>query len=317
MTRSKKTQAFGSEAQARIGHGEQGRTMDKVIVIVGQTASGKSDLAVMFAKKWGGEVISADSRQVYKGLDIGTNKITKKEMRGVPHHLLDIASPKKRFTVLEFKNLADKKIKNILSRGKIPVLCGGTGFYIDAVTRGIIMPAVPPNQRLRKSLEGKTAAELFSVLKKLDARRAKIIDKNNRVRLIRAIEIARALGKVPKITETPPPYKFIKIGLYLPNTELKQKLHKRTLRMFRQGLLPEIKKLKKAGITEKRLKELGFEYFHPIPDKVTGDNFKYAKRQMTWFKRDKEIRWFTPKKREEIFSFLQNAIHRGESTRKR
>src|SRR3990167_5664287 len=104
--------------------------MDKVIVIVGQTASGKSDLAVMIAKKWGGEVISADSRQVYKGLDIGANKITKQEMRGVPHYLLDVASPKKRFAVSEFKDLAEVKIKEILERGKIPVICGGTGFYI-------------------------------------------------------------------------------------------------------------------------------------------------------------------------------------------
>ena len=291
--------------------------MDKVIVIVGQTASGKSDLAVMIAKKWGGEVISADSRQVYKGLDIGANKITKQEMRGVPHYLLDVASPKKRFAVSEFKDLAEVKIKEILERGKIPVICGGTGFYIDAVTRGVILPEVPPNTKIRKQLETKTAAELFRMLKKLDTKRAGSIDKNNRVRLIRAIEIAKALGKVPKIKEVPPPYEFIKVGLYLPDAELKQKLHKRTLRMFRQGLLLEIKKLKKSGITEKRLKELGFEYFHPVPDKVTGDNFKYSKRQMTWFKRDKEIKWFTPKDRQKIFSFLESAIRREEQTRRR
>lgn len=291
--------------------------MKKVIVILGQTASGKSDLAVMAAKKWNCEIISADSRQVYKGLNIGANKITAKEMRGVPHHLLDVADPKKRFTVSQFKDLAETKIQEIMSRGKVPIICGGTGFYIDAITRGIILPEVPPDKKLRKTLEKKTAPELFKILKKLDSKRAQAVDPHNKPRLVRAIEIARALGKVPKIKEAPPQYKFIKIGLYLPSAELRTKLHKRTLRMFRQGLLAEIKKLKKNGITEKRLKELGFEYFHPMPEKVTADNFKYAKRQMTWFKRDKEIKWFTMKDRRQIFSFLESAMRRGEAKKPR
>jgi tRNA dimethylallyltransferase len=291
--------------------------MTKVIVILGQTASGKSDLAVMAARKFGGEVISADSRQIYKGLNIGTNKITRKEMRGVSHHLLDIASPKRRFSVSRFKNLAEKEMKNIVARGKIPIICGGTGFYIDAIVRGLVLPEVPPDRALRKVMERKDAEDLFKILKKLDARRAANIDRHNRARLIRAIEIAQAFGKVPKLKETPPPFEFIKLGLRLPDADLKLKLRKRTQRMFRQGLLLEIKKLKKAGIGEKRLHELGFEYFHPEPEKVTQDNFKYAKRQITWFKRDKDIKWFNPKDRKAIFSFLQNAMRREESTRPR
>ena len=266
--------------------------MKKIIVILGQTAAGKSDLAVKVAKKIGGEIISADSRQVYKGLDIGTGKISKKEMWSVPHYLLNIAHPKHKFTVVEYKKLAEVKVKDIINRGKVPIICGGTGFYIDAVTKGIVFPEVPPDNRLRKKLYSKSAIALFEYLKKLDPKRAKNIDPKNKVRLIRAIEIAKALGKVPKIMETKPEYKFIKIGLYLPPDKLKKKVEKRVKKMFQDGLLNEIKKLKRSGVTETRLKELGFEYFKPTPEKVILETLKYAKRQMTWFKRDKEIKWF-------------------------
>jgi len=265
---------------------------NKVIVILGQTATGKSDLAVHLAKKIKGEIISADSRQVYKNLNIGTGKITKKEMHGVPHHLLDVANPKKQFTVAEYQKKAIYAIALIIKKGKTPIICGGTGFYLDAVTRGMILPEVPPNNKLRKELEKKKAVELFETLKKLDGNRAKNIDQYNKVRLIRAIEIAKYLGKIPKITEVKPRYKFVKIGLYLPAPILKKKIKKRVQKMFQTGLLKEIKKLKKRGVSNKRLKELGFEYYNPTEEKVISETLKYAKRQMTWFKRDKEIKWF-------------------------
>ena len=270
----------------------------KIIVILGQTATSKSDLAIKIARKVNGEIISADSRQVYKRLDIGTGKITQKEMRGVPHHLLNVVNPRKKFTVAEYKKLADEKIVEIISRGKVPIICGGTGFYIDAITRGIIFPEVPPNNKLRKVLEKKTALELFKILQKLDKIRAKDVkeknEQNNKIRLIRAIEIAKTIGKTPKITEETPPYKFIKIGLYLPTPILKKKVEKRVRKMFQAGLLKEIMKLKKTGISEKRLKEFGFEYDNPTEEKVISETIKYAKRQMTWFKRDLEIKWFNP-----------------------
>lgn len=277
----------------------------KIIVILGQTATGKSNLAVKIAlrlrsgpsvQKRGGEIISADSRQVYKGLDIGTGKITKKEMKGIPHHMLDIANPKNKFTVAEYKKLAENKIKEIIARGKTPIICGGTGFYIDAITKGIVFPEVPPNIKLRKQLTKKSEIALFIVLKKLDPERAKNIDLKNKVRLIRAIEISKALGKVPPITKETPPYKFIKIGLYLPPDKLKKKVEKRVKKMFQNGLLNEIKKIKKAGVSNKRLSELGFEYFNPTYEKVVKETLKYAKRQMQWFKRDKEIKWFELKR---------------------
>ena len=273
----------------------------KVIVILGQTATGKSNLAVKIAKKIHGEIISADSRQVYKGLDIGTGKITEKETRGVPHHLIDIANPKQKFTVVQYKKLAEEKIKEIIARGNTPIICGGTGFYIDAITKGVVFPEVPPNIKLRKTLAKKSEVEVFKILKKIDKERAKTIDSKNKVRLIRAIEIAKALGKVPKITEVKPKYKFIKIGLYLPPDELKKKITKRVKGMFKAGLLDEIKKLKKSGVSDKKFKEFGFEYFKPTEENVINETIKYAKRQMTWFKRDKEIKWFDASKKNNKF----------------
>ena len=276
----------------------------KVIVILGTTATGKSDLAVKIAlrlssgqaKKFGGEIISADSRQVYIGLDIGTGKMTKKDIRGIPHHLLDVANPKRKFTVSQYKKFAEEKIEEIIARGNVPIICGGTGFYIDAITQGVIFPEVPPNKNLRKILEKKSTIELFQILKKFDKSRAKNIkdknEQNNKVRLIRAIEIAKALGKVPKIIKDSPPYKFIKIGLYLPAPILEMKIEKRVKKMFQLGLLKEIEMLKNKGISQKRLAEFGFEYNNPTVESVVSESLKYAKRQITWFKRDSEIAWY-------------------------
>lgn len=264
----------------------------QVIVILGQTATGKSNLAVKIAKRVGGEVISADSRQVYKGLDIGTGKISKKEMHGIPHHLLDVVNPKIKYSIVEYQKKAIYAIADIIKKGNTPIICGGSGFYIDAITKGTVFPEVPPNKKLRKKLSLLDDRQLLMILQKLDKRRAENIDSKNKIRLIRAIEIAKALGKVPKVKEKKSPYKFIKIGLYLPPDKLKKKVKQRVKKMFQDGLLNEIKKLKYLGISDKRLKEFGFEYWKPTPEKVIIETLKYAKRQITWFKRDKEIRWF-------------------------
>lgn len=142
--------------------------METVIIILGQTATGKSDLAVKIAQKINGEILSADSRQVYKKLDIGSGKITKEKMRDVPHHLIDVANPKKKFTVAKYKKLAKKKIQEIIARGKTPIICGGTGFYIDAITKGTVFPQVQPDIKLRQQLARKPATALFLTLKRLD-----------------------------------------------------------------------------------------------------------------------------------------------------
>jgi tRNA dimethylallyltransferase len=282
----------------------------KVVVILGQTATGKSSLAVKVGKKINGEIISADSRQVYKKLDIGTGKISKKEMQGVPHHLIDVVNPKNKFTVAQYQKMALEAMADICKRGKVPIICGGTGFYIDAITKGVVFPSVPPNIKLRKTLEKKSGAELFKLLLKLDRSRALDIQKknevNNKVRIIRAIEIAKALGKIPKIKSTKPKYDFIKIGLCLPEDTLRKKVEKRVGAMFAKtnngGLLEEIKKLKAAGISKNRLREFGFEYFEPTYEKVVNETMKYAKRQMTWFKRDKDIKWFSTNKAKVVTS---------------
>ncbi len=285
----------------------------KLIVILGQTATGKSDLAVQIAKKFKGEVISADSRQVYKGLDLGSGKITKKEMRGVPHHLLDVANPKKVFNVSDYKKLADKAIADIYKRGKIPILCGGTGFYIDSVVNGSTLPEVPPNLKLRKELTPKSAVAIFGVLQKLDPERAKSIDRNNPVRLIRAIEIAMALGKVPSLdTEATPPYETLFIGLEMPEEKLKERTQKRIIDRLKKGMLREAKTLHQNRLSWKRMQELGLEYRHMalhLQNKVDkkqmiedlyADTWQYAKRQKTWFKRNKNINWLNSLRKSDI-----------------
>ena len=140
---------------------------DKLIIILGPTASGKSDLAVKIAKKFNGEVISADSRQVYRGMDIGSGKITHGEMRGIPHYLLDVASPRQRFTAARFKKIGQKAIKEIQAKNKLPIICGGTGFWIKAIVDDVSYPEVKPDWNLRNLLSNKTAEELFSKLKKI------------------------------------------------------------------------------------------------------------------------------------------------------
>ncbi|MEK7227357.1 MAG: tRNA (adenosine(37)-N6)-dimethylallyltransferase MiaA [Patescibacteria group bacterium] len=282
----------------------------KALVIVGPTASGKSDLAVKLAKKFRGEIISADSRQVYRGLDVGTGKITKKEMQGVPHHLLDVANPKKQFTVFDFLMLTNQAIAEIVNKKKLPIVVGGAGFYIDALAGAATFPDVPPNKELRKKLEKKSASELFGILKKKDPRRAKIIDPHNKVRLIRALEIVERLGKVPPILKflRTLEYKFIYIGLKPDN--LRGIIGKRVKKMFKNGLLDEIKRLKKSGVTNKRLKELGFEYWNPTEESVIRESINYAKRQMTWFKRNKKIEWFTPSAVEGLNQKEYKAIER-------
>lgn len=280
---------------------------NNVLVILGPTASGKSDLAVKLAKRFNGEVISADSRQVYKGLDIGTGKITKREMLGVPHHLLDIVSPKTNFNVAKWQKLANKKIRGIIFRNKLPIICGGTGFYIDAVTKGIVLPEVLPNHKLRKDLILKNNDELVKILSKLDPNRLKNIDQSNPVRLIRAIEIAKAIGKVPEISEQKPLFDVLSIGLKLDDKILRKNINKRLEKRIKQGMINEAKKLHTKGVSWKRMEQLGLEYRYlalflqnkiskeVMIEKLQFEIWHYAKRQMTWFNRDKTIKWFDPK----------------------
>lgn len=282
--------------------------MQKVIVILGPTASGKTNLAIKLAKEFNGEIISADSRQIYKYLDIGTGKVKKKEKDGIVHYGIDIVDPKKNFSVIEYQKYALKKIKEIIKKDKVPIICGGTGFYIDAITRNFILPEVKPDLKLRKELSKNTPDENFEILKSLDSNRAENIDRKNNVRLIRAIEIAKAIGKIPQIIDQKSKYEFLKIGLNLDKEILEKKIALRVKKMFKDGLEQEIDNLKKLGIKESRLKDFGFEYYNPTLEKVINGSKKYAKRQMTYFKRDKEINWFSPKDYKKIKNLISSFL---------
>lgn len=293
----------------------------KLITILGPTASGKSELAIKLAKKFNGEIVSADSRQVYKSLDIGTGKVTKKEMKGIPHHLLDVASPKRRFTVAQYRKLALKAINKIQKKNKIPILCGGTGFYIQAVVNGIIIPEVKPDWRLRSNLNKLSAAELYQKLKKLDPKRAKTIEKKNKRRLVRAIEIIMKTKKpVPPFKKQPLPYPVLIIGIKKSLEELKKIIEKRFLKWLRQGLIKEVKNLKKSGLSWKKIEDFGIHYrviaqylqrklnYQEMIAKSLKELVDYVRRQMTWFKCDKRIIWVKNYKEAEklIKKFLKN-----------
>lgn len=286
------------------------RENPKILVILGPTASGKSDLAVALAKRFKGEIISADSRQVYKGLGIGAGKITKKEMSGIPHYLLDVASPKKVLTAGIYAKLAKKAIEKIIAKGKLPIICGGTGFYIEAALATHPLPEVPPNLALRKKLAKRSKEELLDLLRSLDPERARDIDIHNIPRLARAIEIATTLGKVP-LRNKEESYEALKIGLSFPKEELAKRIKKRLLSRMKDGMVAEAKRLRKNRLSFKRMEDLGLEYRYLgrfLQGKISKEEMiaelykeivNYAKRQMTWFKRDKNIIWIRNKKEAE------------------
>ncbi len=287
----------------------------KIIVVLGPTASGKSDLCVNLAlwlssKKFkknttGAEIISADSRQVYRGMDIGTGKITEKEMKGIPHHLLDVASPRRKFDVAKYKTLADKSVYGILAQNKIPIICGGTGFYIQAIVDNISFPDVKPNEALRKKMEKYSLERLLKILSKLDPKKSQTIDAKNKRRIIRAIEIIKAIGKMPALKPNPK-YDTLQIGITKNREDLQKLIEKRLLKRLDQGMVNEVKKLRKNGVSWKRLEELGLEYRFIalyLQKKITKQEMidqlriaigQYAKRQITWFKRDGRIIWLPP-----------------------
>ncbi len=281
---------------------------NKIIAILGPTASGKTDLSIELAKKFNGEVVSADSRQIYKKMDIGSGKITKKEMQGIPHYLLSIANPKTRFSVAQYQKMALKAIKIIQAKNRIPFLVGGTGFYIQSVVDGIIIPEVKPNWKLRRSLEKLTLNQLFIKLKKLDPKRASSIDKNNPHRLIRALEIVLTTKKPVPSLKSKSNFNALQIGITKSKDELKKLIKKRLLkRLENKAMINEVKKLHKY-LSWDRLEEFGLEYrfvaqyiqnkisYEEMINHIQKESEHFAKRQMTWFKRDKRIHWIKNKK---------------------
>ncbi|MEK7600818.1 MAG: tRNA (adenosine(37)-N6)-dimethylallyltransferase MiaA [Patescibacteria group bacterium] len=278
----------------------------KLIVIAGPTASGKSDLAIHLARTLNGEIISADSRQVYKGMDIGTGKVTKREQKLARHWLLNIASPMRQYTVAHFVRDATKAIRDIAKRGKVPIICGGTGFWIDALVYGTSIPNVKPDSQLRAKLQKLSAPQLFTKLQKLDPARASSIDRHNPVRLIRALEIVMKTGRpVPQQSATMP-YGVLYLCVSRNTEELQARIKKRLDARLHQGMIAEVQRLHTQGVSWKKLESFGLEYrwvARLLQKKITRtemrtallhDIIAYAKRQLTWWRRNKEVRWITP-----------------------
>lgn len=292
----------------------------KLLVILGPTASGKSDLAIFLAKKFGGEVVSADSRQIYRGLDIGSGKITKREMRGIPHHMLDIASPKHMISVAQYRDQAQRAIEKIARKNRVPILCGGTGFYISALLDNLILPAVMPDQKLRKKLASLSCEQLFNMLKQKDPIRASTIDVRNSRRLIRALEVIHVQGHIPPLSYKKSVYNTLIIGIDPGMDMLAEKIRIRLQKRLRGGMVKEVQKLHDSGISWKRLDSLGLEYRFvarylqqmltrkEMEEKLRIAIRHYAKRQMTWFRRDSRIRWFPPENRTQIYSMVENFL---------
>ncbi|MCP6726593.1 MAG: tRNA (adenosine(37)-N6)-dimethylallyltransferase MiaA [Patescibacteria group bacterium] len=280
----------------------------KLLAIVGQTASGKSDLGVYLAKKFNGEVISADSRQVYKGLNLASGKITKKEMEGIPHHLIDIISSKSTYTVAQYQKTAIETIKKI----QIPFLVGGSPFYVYSVVDNLNFPEIKANPTLRKQLEKLNTETLLKRLKKLDPERVKSIETKNKRRLIRALEIIYATGRpVPKQPASTPLFQTLLIGIKTDTKDLQKRITKRLDIRLEKGMVAEIEKLHALGVSYKRLEELGLEAKYialylqgklskeEMEEQLLTAIVKFSKRQLTWFSKDKRIHWITQRKEAE------------------
>ncbi len=284
---------------------------NKIIVLLGQTATGKTGLSIALAKKYKGEVVSADSRQVYQGLNLGSGKVTKKEMQGIAHHLIGVANPKRKFSVAQFQKQAYLAMDDISKRGKTPFLVGGSAFYLYSVIQGWQFPSTTRDEKLRKNLEKKTAEQLFSLLKGLSPKRAQNIEPNNKRRIIRAIEIAKQLGRVPEVIKKPK-YDCLVLGLKMPNEELKKLIEIRLLKRMKLGMIAEVKKLRVAGLSWKRLESFGLEYKwlalylqnkvsrEEMLERLATDIYRFAKRQITWFKKDTSINWLSCNKKERL-----------------
>lgn len=298
---------------------------NKIIVILGPTASGKTGLGVELAYKFNGEIISADSRQVYKGMDIGTGKDlaeywvrVKKDNIGeagllrsgctrarndkikIPYHLIDVVSPKTEFSLAKFKEKAAKAIEDILKRGKIPIIVGGTGLYLQALVDNYNLSPVGPDKKLRNRLERKNSQELLRILKKINFKFANKLhksDQKNKRRLIRYIEILgnrqQATGSAAKNN-----YEFLLIGPTWPREVIRERIDKRLVeRLENEGMIKEVERLRKKGVGWKRLIDFGLEYkyislylqgkleYDEMVEKLSIAIKQFAKKQMTWFRR--------------------------------
>ena len=285
---------------------EQVSSSGKLIVVLGPTASGKSALGIALAQRFRGEIVSADSRQVYRGLDIGTAKVSPAERALVPHHLLDVVDVREIYTVSQYQQAAIAAINSILERGHQPLLVGGSSHYIQAVVDHLDIPRIPPQAELRSRLETRPLSELLAQLEKLDAESAATIDRNNRRRVIRALEVCIVSGKPFSQQRgiASPLYESLLLGIRWPRDVLYRRIDARVDERMQQGMVQEVRALLARGIDHERLEALGLEYrfisrwlrgeFSSEAEMV--QRLKYAihdftRRQLTWFRRDQRIVW--------------------------
>lgn len=294
--------------------------LPKLIVILGPTASGKTKVAIELAKKFNGEIVCADSRTIYKRMNIGTAKPSESEQKGIKHHLLGIAYPYEDFSLAGFKEKAIKIIKDIVKRDKVPFLVGGTGLYIDAILKNLEIPNIAPDKKLREKLEKEDLMDLIARLEKIDPESAEKIGENKR-KIIRALEVCIKTGqKFSEIGQIGKPiFNTIQIGISMPRPVLYERINIRAEEMFKQGLIEEVeeivKKLKKRGLSSNEIwtlpsmsgigyKQVGMYLRKEIDlngtkHLISRDTRHYAKRQITWFKRDKTIKWIKNNKEAE------------------
>ncbi len=281
-------------------------SLPKLVVVLGPTACGKSALGISLAQRFDGEIVSADSRQVYRGLDTGTAKVTPEERALVPHHLLDVADPREVYTVAQYQRDAIAAINAILERGHQPFLVGGSPHYIQAVVDHLEIPHIEPQPELRAQLESRPLAELLAQLEELDPQSAATIDRNNPRRVIRALEVCLVSGKPfsQQRKQADPLYCSLLLGIEWPREVLYRRIDARVDERMRQGMVQEVQRLLDEGVSHERLEALGLEYRY-ISRLLRGEfqsedemvkKLKYAihdftRRQMSWFRRDKRIVW--------------------------
>ena len=279
--------------------------MNKVIAIVGATASGKTAFSIELAQQINGEIISADSRLVYKGFDIGTAKPTPEERCGIPHYMIDIVEPEFDYSVALYKDEATKIIENILSRGKIPIIVGGTGLYIDILLKNYDLPRIEADKSLRMQLNNLSKDELFNILLGLDEDAAKIIDKNDKKKVVRSIEIIKKTGlplAQARNYKDEYLYNIEWYGKNFPRQELYDRINKRVDLMIDMGLVEETQYLlKKHGRIPNLVNTIGYREIIQYLDKILSleeatdllkqNTRNYAKRQLTWFRKNENINW--------------------------
>ena len=281
--------------------------MHKLVVVLGTNASGKSELGIRLAQHFSGEVVSADSRQVYRGLDLGTGKITPAQAALIPHHLIDVADVSEYYSLAQYQRAAYQSIDAIATAGKLPLLVGGTGLYVSAIVEGYELVDVPPNDALRNELEGLELGQLVARLQQCDPAAADVIDKSNRRRLIRAIEIASAGHRHGAARKRSPRYDCLQLGLSWPRDILEARIEQRLQERLANGMLDEVSGLRARGVSDLRLEKLGLEYryitrylrgelgsLQDLRSQLQIAIRQFAKEQITWFKRDHRIIWLDP-----------------------